>query len=208
MDMDIDIDIIIKHLKEMLVDRGDNIDEFEEHESEIDRDEFFNDSKILEFHTSNSTIIFAMTKKLRKFILDELKSEQDDINNFVLKYNNKKNIILIFNNDIISAPILQQINKYDKIFQKNNGILQYFYAKQLHFNPTKHSYVPKHIKITSKDEITKIMEEYLINTKTKLPLILHTDPQAKWLGLKQGEIIKIERYNENSGLYYYYRCCI
>ena len=73
MDMDIDIDIIIKHLKEMLKDRGDNIDEFEEHESEIDRDEFFSDSKILEFHTSNTTIIFAMTKKLRKFILDELK---------------------------------------------------------------------------------------------------------------------------------------
>ena len=118
MDIDIDIDIIIKHLKEMLVDRGDNIDEFEEHESEIDRDEFFNDSKILEFHTSNSTIIFAMTKKLRKNILDELKSEQDDINNFILKYNNKKNIILIFNNDIISSPILQQINKYDKLFQK------------------------------------------------------------------------------------------
>ena len=90
MDMDIDIDIIIKHLKEMLKDRGDNIDEFEEHESEIDRDEFFSDSKILEFHTSNTTIIFAMTKKLRKFILDELKSEQEDINNFVLKYNNKK----------------------------------------------------------------------------------------------------------------------
>ena len=25
---------------------------------------------------------------------------------------------------------------------------------------------------------------------------------------KEQTIIKIERYNENSGLYYYYRCCI
>ena len=57
-----DIDIIIKNIKEMLVQRGDNIDEFEEHEKEIEREEFYSDTRILEFHTSNTTIIFAMTK--------------------------------------------------------------------------------------------------------------------------------------------------
>ena len=57
-----DIDIIIKNIKEMLVQRGDNIDEFEEHEREIEREEFYSDTIILEFHTSNTTIIFAMTK--------------------------------------------------------------------------------------------------------------------------------------------------
>ena len=60
------IDTIIENLKDMLTERGDNIDEFEEHEREIDRDEFTSDNKIIEFHTSNTTIIFAMTKKLRK----------------------------------------------------------------------------------------------------------------------------------------------
>ena len=203
-----DIDTIIKYIKEMLIERGDNIDEFEEHECEIDRDEFLNDSKILEFQTSHTTIIFAMTKKLRKFILDELKAEQDNITKFLLKYNNKKNVILIFNNDVISAPILQQINKYDKIFQKNNGMLQYFYAKQLLFNPTKHIYVPKHQKVESQEEISEILSKYLLNTKLKLPFITHTDIISKWLGLKQGDIVKIDRYNPNSGAYYYYRCCV
>ena len=61
-----DIDIIIKNIKEMLVQRGDNIDEFEEHEKEIEREEFYSDTRILEFHTSNTSIIFAMTKKLKK----------------------------------------------------------------------------------------------------------------------------------------------
>jgi len=203
-----DIDTIVKNLKDMLKERGDNIDEFEEHEMEIERDEFYNDGKILEFHTSYTTIIFAMTKKSRKNILDELKIEQDDIKKFMLKYNNKKNVILIFNNDIISAPIQQQINKYDKIFQKNNGILQYFYAKQLLFNPTQHVYVPKHTKVESQDEINEILKKYMITSKLKLPYILHNDIIAKWLGLIQGDIVKIERYNNNSGLYYYYRCCI
>jgi len=203
-----DIDTIVMNLKDMLKERGDNIDEFEEHEMEIERDEFYNDGKILEFNTSNTTIIFAMTKKSRKTILDELKIESEDIKKFLLKYNNKKNVILIFNNDVISAPIQQLINKYDKLFQKNNGILQYFYAKQLLFNPTKHEYVPKHIKVESQEEINDILKEYMITSKLKLPYILHNDIIAKWLGLTQGDIVKIERYNNNSGLYYYYRCCI
>tara|TARA_B110000858_G_scaffold194752_1_gene249762 strand:- start:1311 stop:1922 length:612 start_codon:yes stop_codon:yes gene_type:complete len=202
-----DIDIIIKHIKEMLMQRGDNIDEFEEHEKELEREEFYNDNRILEFHTSNTTIIFAMTKKLKKSILDELKSYQDDLTKFILKYNNKKNIILIFNNDIISAPILQQINKYDKILQKNDGILQYFYSKQLCFNPTKHEYVPKHEKI-DENNVQEILDKYSVGNRLKLPWIYNSDPQAKWLGLKQGNLVKITSYNSNSGTYYRYRCCI
>lgn len=203
-----EIDTIINNIKLMLISRGDNIDEFEEHEREIEREEFYSDSKILEFHTSNTTIIFAMTKKLRKNILDELKGDKDDIKKFLLKYNNKKKIILIFNNDVISAPILQQLNKYDKILQKNNGMLQYFYNKQLLFDPTKHEYVPKHVKIESEEEIKSILEKYMVKSKLQLPIIFHHDIQAKWLGLKQGDIVRIDRYNPNSGIYYYYRCCV
>jgi DNA-directed RNA polymerase subunit H (RpoH/RPB5) len=203
-----EIDTIINNIKLMLISRGDNIDEFEEHEREIEREEFYSDSKILEFHTSNTTIIFAMTKKLRKNILDELKVDKDDIKKFLLKYNNKKKIILIFNNDVISAPILQQLNKYDKILQKNNGMLQYFYNKQLLFDPTKHEYVPKHVKIESEEEIKSILEKYMVKSKLQLPIIFHHDIQAKWLGLKQGDIVRIDRYNPNSGIYYYYRCCV
>lgn len=202
-----EVDTIIDNLKSMLIDRGDNIDEFIEHEQDIERDEFYNDSRILEFHTSNTTIIFAMTKKLRKNILDELKSYTEDITKFILQYNNKKNVILIFNNDVISAPILLQLNKYDKMLQKKNGMLQYFYTKQLLFNPTKHVMVPEHTKLTT-EKTSEIMEKYLIKTKLHMPIILHNDIIAKWLGLKQGDVVEIKRYNSNSGLAYYYRCCV
>ena len=202
-----EVDTIIDNLKSMLIDRGDNIDEFIEHEQDIERDEFYNDSRILEFHTSNTTIIFAMTKKLRKNILDELKSYTEDITKFILQYNNKKNVILIFNNDIISTTIILQLNKYDKMLQKKNGMLQYFYTKQLLFNPTKHVMVPEHTKLTT-EKTSEIMEKYLIKTKLHMPIILHNDIIAKWLGLKQGDVVEIKRYNSNSGLAYYYRCCV
>jgi DNA-directed RNA polymerase subunit H (RpoH/RPB5) len=203
-----EVDIIINNVKEMLIDRGDNIDEFEEHEVDVSRDEFYNDKNIIEFHTSSHTIIFALTKKLRRNVLDELKEfAKTDILNFVEKYNNKKNVVLIFNNDTLSTPILQQLTSYDKSLQKNGGHLQYFHIKNLLYNPTKHVLVPKHTKLTN-DEIVAMMEKYLIKGKAQMPFILQNDVISKWMGLKQGDVVKIDRYNENSGISYYYRVCV
>ena len=202
-----EIDIILNNVKEMLLDRGDNIDEFEEHEVDIDREEFYNDKNLIEFHTSHTSIIFALTKKLRKTILEELKDSTTDVSEFLKKYNDKLNIVLIFNNDTISAPIITQLNKFDKILQKKGGSLRYFHIKNIMFNPTKHELVPKHIKLTN-EEVTEFMNKYLIKGKVQMPYILHSDIIAKWLGLKQGDVVKIERINENSGISYYYRVCI
>jgi DNA-directed RNA polymerase subunit H (RpoH/RPB5) len=202
-----EIDIVINNLKELLLDRGENIDEFEEHEVDIEREDFYSDKNVIEFHTTNTTLIFALTKRSRKIILDELKDTSDDITNFVSRYNNKMNIIIVFNNDTISTPIMAQLSRYDRTLQKKGGTLQYFHIKNLLFNPTKHVLVPKHTKMTS-EEVSAMMEEYMIKSKIQIPYILHNDPIAKWLGLKQGDVVKIERLNENSGLSYYYRVCI
>lgn len=204
-----EIHTIFNNIKEMLITRGDNIDEFVEHFADIDNDEFYNDKNIIELHTSDTTIIFALTKKLKNQIITELKefAKNDDVSSFIEKYNNKNNVILIFNNDTISTPISQQLNIYDKMFQKKGGILQYFHMRNVMFNPTKHNLVPKHVKLNS-EETNELMEKNLIKGKSQLPYILHTDTIAKWIGLKQGEVVKIERYNENSGLYYYYRVCV
>lgn len=201
-----ELDIVIENIKQMLINRGDNIDEFEEHEVGVDREEFYSDKNIIEFHTSNTTIIFALTKKLRKYILDHLKST-DNIMDFVKDFNDKTNIIFVFNNDNISTPILQQLNKYDKMLQKNGGTIQFFHTKNLMFNPMNHVLVPKHRKLTP-EEVSQMMEKYNIKGKIQLPYILRNDVIAKWLGLKQGDVVEIERYNENSGLAYYYRVCV
>ena len=208
-----DINIVINNLKDMLKSRGDDISLFEEHEASIEKDKYDSDSGYIEFETSNTTLIFALTKKTRKNIIDELKiiDEKDaDVNmntvNFIKKHKGKHNIILIFNNDTISLPCISQFNKYDKLFQKNGGMLQYFQVKQLMFNPTKHEYVPEHIKLKD-DEIADFMKKYMIRSKLDMSRIYPNDPIAKWLGLKYGDIVKIIRYNENSGESFYYRSC-
>ena len=206
--MEIDkIDYVIQNLKDLLIARGDNIDEFEEHEVEIERDDFISDNSAINFHTSNTAIIFALTKNLRSTIIDELKKNSANMDSYVKKYNGKYNIILVFNNDILTTPSITALSIIDKILQKQDGMLQYFHAQELLFNPTKHELVPPHRKLSA-NEAKELMEKYMIKSKGQMPLILHTDVIAKWIGLKQGEIVEITRYNENSGKYYYYRCCV
>ena len=203
-----EIDIAIENLKNMLKElRNDDIAEFDEHEADIDREEFYNDANVIEFNTDNTTIIFALTKKLRTDIIDQLKKSKTNIESFIDAYNGKNNIILIFGNDILTTPTITQLNLIDKILQKKKGMLQYFQLNELQFNPTKHQLVPPHRKLTT-EEATEVMNKYLVKNKLQMPIILRTDVIAKWLGLKQGEIVEITRFNENSGKSYYYRCCI
>ena len=65
-----DIDIIINNLKDMLVQRGENIDEFEEHEDELPRDEFY--KKIIELQSDKTTILFAINTPNKKILIEEL----------------------------------------------------------------------------------------------------------------------------------------
>ena len=61
-----DINIVINKLKDMLKCRGDDISLFEEHEASIDKDKYDSDACCIEFETSNTTLIFALTKKNAK----------------------------------------------------------------------------------------------------------------------------------------------
>lgn len=103
----------------------------------------------------------------------------------------------------------------DKMSQNNTKMLsslkinlQIFDLKLLQFNISKHEFVPKHELVTDESEVKEIMEKFMIKSKFQLPIILKTDAMAKYLGLKNGDIVKITRVSPTSGEYIVYRCCV
>lgn len=71
------------------------------------------------------------------------------------------------------------------------------------FNVTKHVLVPEHV-LLSDSEAKGVLKEYNIDPKL-LPKILVTDPCAKILGAKPGQIIKIIRKSPTAGTSVFYR---
>jgi DNA-directed RNA polymerase subunit H len=68
-----------------------------------------------------------------------------------------------------------------------------------------HKLVPK-MRILSEKEKAELLEKYNVD-ETKLPKMYVTDPAAKQLGAKVGDVIEIKR-NDLTGNYNFYRLVI
>lgn len=86
--------------------------------------------------------------------------------------------------------------------------IQIFELRELQFNISKHDLIPKHELIDDVKEIESIIKDNNLKSKHQLPIILKTDPMAKYLNLKTGDIVKITRVSQTAGQYIVYRCCL
>jgi DNA-directed RNA polymerase subunit H (RpoH/RPB5) len=103
----------------------------------------------------------------------------------------------------------------DKLSQNNAKMLaglkvnlQLFDIKGLQFNISHHELVPKHEVVKDDAEVKDIILRYSLKSKFQLPIILKTDAMAKYLGLKNGDVVRITRVSPTAGEYTVYRCCV
>jgi DNA-directed RNA polymerase subunit H (RpoH/RPB5) len=86
--------------------------------------------------------------------------------------------------------------------------VSFFHLKNIVTNPSKHTFVPPHRKLTP-DEIATVITQTHIKAKTEFPHIkYHRDIQARVLGLVPGDVVEIKRPSETCGIYTMYRVCV
>lgn len=182
-------------LKEMLSVQGHNIDllhNISNHELEVLHRQ--SDNNILQiFVNDHMKIIYYLHNKfkfadLKKFI--QFKDE-DKITD----------IVLIFK---------EKINSFNpkNIEEFNNINLQTFLIKELLFNISKHELVPKHELIRDPVEIVRLVDHFNLKSKLQFPIILKSDPMAKYLNIQPGELVKVTRVSPSAGESILYRCCV
>ena len=108
---------------------------------------------------------------------------------------------------MIMEPVIELHHQIALSLYINKGIyVSFFSVFHLVNNPLNHILVPKH-EILSKEEENVVMKQYHIASKSKFPLIrYHVDPIVRLIGAVPGNILKITRPSQNSGLSFYYRC--
>jgi DNA-directed RNA polymerase subunit H (RpoH/RPB5) len=95
-----------------------------------------------------------------------------------------------------------------KSIHSSGASVEIHLVTRLQFNITKHVLVPKHEVIKDKAEIDDILRRYKLKSRHQLPIILKTDPIAKYYAMRSGDVVKITRTSETAGEYIVYRCCL
>ena len=94
---------------------------------------------------------------------------------------------------VIKKDILSEAFEAAKkvIEEANDLIIELFQEEELQYNITKHYLVPKHE--LSYPKGTKISKDFKDKYGDKFPVLLKTDPVARFYGYNKGDIIKITR---------------
>ena len=85
-------------------------------------------------------------------------------------------------------------------------IIDKFQEAELLVNITHHELVPPH-ELLIPAEKKELLDRYKLKD-SQLPRILQSDPVARYLGLRRGQVVKILRRSETAGRYASYRICL
>lgn len=111
-------------------------------------------------------------------------------------------LIIVFNEQESDAFWKASIHAW----QADRARITFFHIKHLVVNISRHTLVPPHKKLTA-EEAEAQMKKLHITSKTQLPLIKHSDPQARYMGLVPGDMISILRPSPTAGESRFLRVC-
>lgn len=150
--------------------------------------------QIVEVVIGKIKVIWYTPQKLKTADVKEV--FEDDIKN-----NNVHDLYILIINE---SPTTNNMKSLQNLDIK----MEIHLVKRLQFNITKHSLVPKHEIIRDKAEVDTLVTQYKLKNKYQLPIMLKSDPIARYYGLKPGDVVRVTRVSESAGQYIAYRCCL
>ena len=210
-----------RHLLEMLQDRGFNTKKINSISDE-ELIKLFDKHKMDKMESSSSLGPLDISLKtpeglkvVVKYRLDEKFKKSDKLNELINEIFKKNKL-----NPETDTLIMLNIKRiYIKPGEKDNSVqtfvnkclaekkfVQIFGLENFMFNISKHIFVPKHI-ILKSNEVREMLTFY--NTRLEhIPVIKREDQMAKYIGLRPGQVVKINSYNASTGISETYRRCV
>ena len=140
------------------------------------------------------------TKQIKPQVLDDIIEDLYSIEEILTP---KDTLIIIIDdepNDTILAK-MKYLYDHDGIFVVIHNI------QRLQFNILKHVLVPD-VNILTEGETEELKKKYSLKTVAQLPEISRFDPQALVIGLRPGQVCRIQRKSITALEYDYFRVCV
>jgi DNA-directed RNA polymerase I, II, and III subunit RPABC1 len=143
---------------------------------------------------------YHLGKTLR---VENIQDYVDDLFNIEQILNKKTDTLIIILKQDMNQTLMNILNEF---WDRHGIFIILFSLERLQFNILEHQYVPKHV-ILTEDERTEMFKRYNILDVKNLPDISRFDPVAQAIGMRPGEICRIERPSKTSVISNYYRYC-
>jgi DNA-directed RNA polymerase subunit H (RpoH/RPB5) len=153
---------------------------------------------------SKCVVIYRFQRQKQKIptLLNELLGE--DVPEFERVNPKTTEVIVILYEPVVDTFHTAALNQW----KKNKLQIRFFEARKIVVDPSSFAIVPKHERLTPEETKALRKEYYLQSDANHNWIRFHEDPQARWLGLVPGDVVKITRPSPSSGEYVIYRVCV
>jgi DNA-directed RNA polymerase subunit H len=144
-------------------------------------------------------IKYYLTKTIRPTNIQEMIDDLFNLEEILVK----QDTLYIITKDEINETLT---NELKHIWEKDNIFIVLQNIKRLQFNILDHVLVPNH-KVISKMELEEVKKRYNID-ESMFPEISRFDPVSLAIGIRPGDVCRIDRSSKTAIKSIYYRICV
>ena len=142
---------------------------------------------------------YHLGKPLRR---DNITEYVDDLYQLEKTLSKQDSLIIVMKSEMNDTNIAV----LNQIWEQSGIHIVIFSLDRLQFNILEHTYVPKHT-ILNEEETQAMMSKYNIAHPDMLPNISRYDPVAMAIGMRPGQVCRIDRFSKTAVSTPYYRIC-